>query len=189
MLSKWATSFELPCSPCAAQDGRVRFNPNLYVNGKVGNSMRVMFAVCAAVWLFLGGRVYGLLNLFGCHSALSRGLPFDLGTWAGPSWTSLTTFRTVLLLVCSCLHVYPSMFGSTIRWISMAYHIISYAAVYLSERVERTLWFFKEVGPEQPVLSAESGVWLEPPSSEWSCSLLHSQALNPISAMCQSITK
>lgn len=79
MLSKWATSFELPCSPCAAQDGRVRFNPNLYVNGKVGNSMRVMFAVCAAVWLLLCGRVYGLLNLFGCHSALSRGLPFDLG--------------------------------------------------------------------------------------------------------------
>lgn len=50
-------------------DGRVRFNPNLYVNGKV----------CLSI----------------------------LGTWAGPSWTSLTTFRTVLLSIQSLLCANP----------------------------------------------------------------------------------
>ena len=49
--------------------------------------------------------MYGLLNLYFAEVCLSI-----LGTWAGPSWTSLTTFRTVLLLVCSCLHVYPNIF-------------------------------------------------------------------------------
>eukprot|EP00434_Breviolum_minutum_P035493 symbB.v1.2.031419.t1/scaffold3646.1/size68564/4 len=50
-------------------DGRVRFNPNLYVNGKV----------CLSI----------------------------LGTWAGPSWTSLSTFRTVLLSIQSLLCANP----------------------------------------------------------------------------------
>lgn len=50
-------------------DGRVRFNPNLYVNGKV----------CLSI----------------------------LGTWAGPSCTSLTTFRTVLLSIQSLLCANP----------------------------------------------------------------------------------
>ncbi|CAE7280140.1 ubc-17, partial [Symbiodinium pilosum] len=46
-----------PCAVFCTGDGRVRFNPNLYTNGKV----------CLSI----------------------------LGTWAGPSWTSMTTFRSV----------------------------------------------------------------------------------------------
>lgn len=50
-------------------DGRVRFNPNLYVEGKV----------CLSI----------------------------LGTWAGPSWTSSCTLRTVLMSVQSLLNEHP----------------------------------------------------------------------------------
>mmetsp|Transcript_37924 Transcript_37924/g.80594 ORF Transcript_37924/g.80594 Transcript_37924/m.80594 type:complete len:348 (+) Transcript_37924:150-1193(+) len=50
-------------------DGRVRFNPNLYVDGKV----------CLSI----------------------------LGTWRGPSWTSLCTFRTMLLSIQSLLCSQP----------------------------------------------------------------------------------
>lgn len=53
----------------AAENGRVRFNPNLYTNGKV----------CLSI----------------------------LGTWAGPSWTSLSTFRSVLLSIQSLLSLNP----------------------------------------------------------------------------------
>ncbi|CAK9030042.1 unnamed protein product [Durusdinium trenchii] len=54
-----------PHAKLLTRDGRVRFNPNLYVNGKV----------CLSI----------------------------LGTWAGPSWTSLSTFRTVLISIQSLL--------------------------------------------------------------------------------------
>ncbi|CAJ1405079.1 unnamed protein product [Effrenium voratum] len=54
-----------PWAKFVTGDGRVRFNPNLYVNGKV----------CLSI----------------------------LGTWAGPSWTSLSTFRSVLLSIQSLL--------------------------------------------------------------------------------------
>lgn len=50
-------------------DGRVRFNPNLYVEGKV----------CLSI----------------------------LGTWAGPSWTSSCTLRTVLVSIQSLLNAHP----------------------------------------------------------------------------------
>lgn len=50
-------------------DGRVRFNPNLYVEGKV----------CLSI----------------------------LGTWAGPSWTSSCTLRTVLMSIQSLLNAHP----------------------------------------------------------------------------------
>jgi len=50
-------------------DSRVRFNPNLYVNGQV----------CLSV----------------------------LGTWQGPSWTSLCTFRTTLVSIHSLLCPIP----------------------------------------------------------------------------------
>jgi ubiquitin-protein ligase len=50
-------------------DGRVRFNPNLYVNGKV----------CLSI----------------------------LGTWEGPRWTQMCTFRTTLLSLQSLLCLKP----------------------------------------------------------------------------------
>eukprot|EP00439_Symbiodinium_sp_Y106_P066775 s1250_g10.t3 len=58
-----------PCATFCTGDGRVRFNPNLYTNGKV----------CLSI----------------------------LGTWAGPSWTSLSTFRSVLLSIQSLLSLNP----------------------------------------------------------------------------------
>jgi len=50
-------------------DGRVRFNPNLYVDGKV----------CLSI----------------------------LGTWQGPGWTPLSTFRTTLVSIQSLLCAHP----------------------------------------------------------------------------------
>ncbi|CAE7211594.1 UBE2Z [Symbiodinium microadriaticum] len=58
-----------PSATFCTGDGRVRFNPNLYTNGKV----------CLSI----------------------------LGTWAGPSWTSLSTFRSVLLSIQSLLSLNP----------------------------------------------------------------------------------
>lgn len=98
------------------------------MNGKVGNSMRVMFAVCAAVWLFLGGRVYGLLNLFGCHSALSRGLPFDLG-YLGRAVLdfahNISDSLASSLLMPACLSEHVRKHDGS-RWHIILYHMRRY---------------------------------------------------------------